>query len=202
MRGHACGSLLDPSCAHTPPASPPRRYEQGWPPRARRFSPYVLLKVVFNALILNYAASAFIVSACSSCTSPCDVPHQSAITPCSSCFWRAVPVLLHTGPARPAVLATKHGCAPPSSRPAWLQVLWLSDCMAIWRSVYFCGHLAILAIIAVGIVLPPRKPKRDVKPEQAAGKVDGVEAAPAVPAVPVGAPMAPFPEIAEQKKEQ
>lgn len=28
----------------------------------RRFLPYVILKMVFNALVLNYAASAFIVS--------------------------------------------------------------------------------------------------------------------------------------------
>ncbi|KAL4442125.1 hypothetical protein ABPG77_011386 [Micractinium sp. CCAP 211/92] len=116
------------------------RYEQGWPPRVRRFAPYMVLKVVFNALILNYAASAFIV-------------------------------------------------------------LWLSDCMAIWRSVYYCGHLAILAIIAAGIVLPPRKPKRDIKPDKAGRTVDGVDAAPAVPAVPVGAPVAPVAAIDEGKKD-
>lgn len=49
-----------------------------------------------------------------------------------------------------------------------MQVLWLGDCLAIWRSVYFLGHISIVAIMLVGVALPPRKPKREVQPEKAA----------------------------------
>ena len=38
------------------------RYEQSWPARVRNFPVWVLAKMVFNAIILNYAASSFIVS--------------------------------------------------------------------------------------------------------------------------------------------
>lgn len=76
------------------------RYEQSWPAAVRTFPVWVLAKLVFNAIILNYAASSFIV-------------------------------------------------------------LWLHDCLSIWRSVYFLGHISTLAIILVGMALPPRKPKRD-----------------------------------------
>ena len=79
------------------------------------------------------------------------------------------------GPARRARTVT--------ADPARVQVLWLHDCLSIWRSVYFLGHLSILAIILVGAALPPRKPKRDVKPDPAAASAhtaaDGV-AAPAM----------------------
>lgn len=83
------------------------RYEQTWPPRVRHFPPWLILKVVFNAHILSYAASSFIV-------------------------------------------------------------LWLPDCLAIFRSVYFCGHISVLAIMALGMVFPPRKQKRGTAPEKAA----------------------------------
>lgn len=188
------------------------RYEQGWPPRVRRFAPYVLAKVVFNALILNYAASAFIVSAprCPTLLHP----EATAACPSAASPWLTAVCLvwLHDclgswhcrckrAPANcPPCPACKHAVASPFP-PACPQVLWLSDCLAIWRSVYYCGHLAILAIIAVGVLLPPRKPKRDVQPEKAVGKIDGVEAAPGVPAVPVGAPVAPVAAIDEGKKE-
>jgi hypothetical protein len=49
-----------------------------------------------------------------------------------------------------------------------VQVLWLGDCLAIWRSVYYLGHISIIAIMLVGVALPPRKPKREVQPEKAA----------------------------------
>lgn len=36
-----------------------RRYEQTWPAGAARFPPYIALKVVVNAVLLNYSAAAF-----------------------------------------------------------------------------------------------------------------------------------------------
>ncbi len=54
-----------------------------------------------------------------------------------------------------------------TSLPCWLQVLWLHDCLAIWRSMYFLGHVAMATIILLGVALPPRKPKRAVQPELA-----------------------------------
>ena len=41
------------------PLRPSRRYEQAWPPGAARFPPYIALKVVVNAVLLNYSAAAF-----------------------------------------------------------------------------------------------------------------------------------------------
>jgi hypothetical protein len=56
---------------------------------------------------------------------------------------------------------------------AFVQVLWLPDCVAIWRSVYFLPHISIVAIILCGLVLPPGKPTSDVTPSKA---LAGVEA--------------------------
>ena len=66
-----------------------------------------------------------------------------------------------------------------------LQVLWLSDCLAIYRSVYYLGHISIIAIMLVGVAFPPRKPKKEAVPEQAVAAAaampgDGAEAAAAV----------------------
>lgn len=171
----------------------------------RRFAPYMVLKVVFNALILNYAASAFIVSACLLCALPWFTStHLQALLGILPAYTGRILSALHvlcTGVPRLASRLGAQAC-PCFLLPALpSQVLWLSDCLAIWRSVYYCGHLAILAIIAAGIVLPPRKPKRDTKPDKAGRTVDGVDAAPAVPAVPVGAPVAPVAAIDEGKKD-
>lgn len=82
------------------------KYERTWPAAVRTFPLWVLFKAVFNAIILAYAASSFIV-------------------------------------------------------------LWLPDCVAIWRSVYFLPHISIVAIILCGLVLPPGKPTSDVTPSKA-----------------------------------
>ncbi|KAI7837279.1 hypothetical protein COHA_008893 [Chlorella ohadii] len=92
------------------------RYEQTWPAGAARFPPYIALKVVVNAVLLNYSAAAF-------------------------------------------------------------QVLWLHDCLAIWRSVHFLGHIAMLAIILLGNVVPPRRVRRELQPEQAGARAAAAEAA-------------------------
>lgn len=92
------------------------RYEQAWPPGAARFPPYIALKVVVNAVLLNYSAAAF-------------------------------------------------------------QVLWLHDCLAIWRSVHFLGHIAMLAIILLGNVVPPRRVRRELQPERAGVRAAAVAAA-------------------------
>eukprot|EP00887_Chlorella_sp_A99_P005606 scaffold1.g5606.t1 len=82
------------------------RYEQTWPARGRRFPLWTALKVVATALVLNYAATAFIV-------------------------------------------------------------LWLHDTLAVWRSVYFCGHAFVLVLHVVAAVMPPRRRKARLVPERA-----------------------------------
>ncbi len=57
------------------------------------------------------------------------------------------------------------------------QVLWLHDCLAIWRSVHFLGHIAMLAIILLGNVVPPRRMRRELQPEQAGARAAAAEAA-------------------------
>ena len=118
----ACSGLRHLTSRDQPclPAAPclPRRYEQTWPVRVRLNPAYVAVKVAFNALVLNYAASSFIV-------------------------------------------------------------LWLSDSLAVWRSVGYAGHIALLAIIGAGAVFPPRKAA--VRPEAAkqGGAAHAAAAAPA-----------------------
>ena len=171
------------ACAHAqrPPAPTSaataaaacRRYEQSWPPRVARFPPYVVLKVAFNAFVLNYAAAAFIVRGVvgwghgllASCLrggrARLRVHHEDAS--------RSAPTL--PTPPRPCPLD-----------PTPLQVLWLHDSLAIWRSVHFLGHTSILAIIFYGIVAPPRRqPRRDVHPEKATAATADLGGAVAVP---------------------
>lgn len=57
------------------------------------------------------------------------------------------------------------------------QVLWLHDCLAIWRSVHFLGHIAMLAIILLGNVVPPRRVRRELQPERAGVCATAVAAA-------------------------
>ena len=83
--------------------------------------------------------------------------------------------------------AARHTCPqPPPTLPALcVQVLWWGDCLAIWRSVYFLGHISIICIMLVGVALPPRKPRREVEPEKAAvvaAAAAGGEASPAAAA--------------------
>jgi hypothetical protein len=70
-------------------------------------------------------------------------------------------------------------------------VLWLHDCLSIWKSVYFLGHASTTAIILMGVVMPPLKPRGALKAKagRAVGgsgeKSDGpIATVPAVPAVP------------------
>ena len=60
--------------------------------------------------------------------------------------------------------------------PPAAQVLWLHDCLAIWRSVHFLGHIAMLAIILLGNVVPPRRMRRDLQPEKAGLRGGGAPA--------------------------
>ena len=137
----------------------PSRYEQSWPAAVRTFPVWVLAKLVFNAIILNYAASSFIVSRAAGL---------------EAAAWRILcclsqPALQHavlSGASLPCAGRPPLGCTRSHVRgvslvPRPLQVLWLHDCLSIWRSVYFLGHISTLAIILVGMALPPRKPKRD-----------------------------------------
>ena len=78
-------------------------------------------------------------------------------------------------------------------------MLWLHDCLAIWRSVYFLGHISTVAIILVGMAMPPRKAKKDgIKPSAEAvadgAIVDGGAAA--------AVPGAAVPGVAENGQEQ
>ncbi len=71
-----------------------------------------------------------------------------------------------------------------------LQVLWLHDCVSIWRSVYFLGHASITAIILLGVVNPPRKltaalHARSSRVGRSEGNGNGpVATVPAVPPIP------------------
>lgn len=56
-------------------------------------------------------------------------------------------------------------------------MLWLHDCLAIWRSVHFLGHIAMLAIILLGNVVPPRRVRRELQPERAGVRAAAVAAA-------------------------
>ena len=71
-----------------------------------------------------------------------------------------------------------------------MQVLWLGDCLAIWRSVYFLGHISIISIMLLGVALPPRKPKREVQPEKVVAAVAGGGEAASAGAAGVDAPAA------------
>lgn len=61
LASHACISCLlgCTLAAPLPPSNRPCRYEQAWPAGAARFPPYMALKVVVNAVLLNYSAAAF-----------------------------------------------------------------------------------------------------------------------------------------------
>lgn len=129
----------------------------------RRFLPYVLFKAAFNALVLNYAAAAFLVSE----------PGRGAVrccgVPCCRGQWTE-------GGIRRACQSPP---APLSLPPT--QVLWLHDSLAVWRSVHYLVHTSLLAIIACGALFPPRRLRADVKPEaQATAGAAGAAAAAAV----------------------
>lgn len=55
------------------------------------------------------------------------------------------------------------------THPHTRQVLWLHDALAIWRSVYFAGHVLILLPHVVAAVLPPRSRRERLAPERAGG---------------------------------
>ncbi len=56
------------------------KYEQTWAPALRTFPLWIAFKVVFNAFILNYTASSFIVSDCPSCVGCCRQDRQPVTT--------------------------------------------------------------------------------------------------------------------------
>lgn len=73
---------------------------------------------------------------------------------------------------------------------AAFQVLSFRSSIAVWRSVFFSGHILLLGVLLVGVVLPPRKPRPAVKPQQATEEDGaGVDRADTMPAAPGELPL-------------
>lgn len=49
-----------------------------------------------------------------------------------------------------------------SLRDSWLQLINLWPGLALWKSVYFLGHILVLGIMLVGAVFPPPRKSRRV----------------------------------------
>ena len=54
--------------------------------------------------------------------------------------------------------------------------LYLKEAMAVWRSMHFMGHFMIAAILLIGVVFPPRSPRRAAKAVASNGEVSIPEA--------------------------
>ena len=68
-----------------------------------------------------------------------------------------------------------HARTSPPPPPAPPQLLDLNTSLAVWASVYYSAHISLVLLELVGAVMPPRRPRRTVKPEgSAAGGADGV----------------------------
>lgn len=56
-----------------------------------------------------------------------------------------------------------------------VQILDLWPTLALWRSVYFIGHVLMLAPVILGIVSPPRRPRTKQSSVAASKEQQGID---------------------------